>query len=59
MMNKSKYNPLNSVTHKILHENVKTRYNIQDPNINDSDKILRKFFIIYKKNMTDTGLVVY
>ena len=49
IMNKSKYNHLKSLTHKMLNESIMRRYFIQDPNINDIDEILRKYNNISNK----------
>ena len=49
IMEKSKHKHLKSIGHKILDDSIITRYNIQDPNIDDTDEIMRKFVNIYKK----------
>ena len=48
-MDKSKCNHLKSIGQKIPDESLTTRYIIQDPNSNGSDKTLRKSINIYNK----------
>ena len=43
IMNKSKYDHLKSIGHKILDESIIPRYIIQDPNIKNIDEIMRKY----------------
>ena len=50
IMNNSKYNHSKSISNKMLSKSSMRRYNLQKPNINDIDEILRKHIIIYSKN---------
>ena len=46
---KSKYNHLKSITHKILDESIIKRNIIRNPDIRDIDEIMRNYIEIYKK----------
>ena len=49
MMNKSNYNHIKSVPHKIFDKSIITRYIIQDPHIKKIHEIMKKYNIIYDK----------
>ena len=49
MKEKSKYNQLKSIGHKILDESLITRYFFQDLNVNDIEEIMRKDVSISNK----------
>ena len=49
MINKSKYNHLKSVTHKILDESIKGRYLFFTTFFNESDEIMKRYINIYNK----------
>ena len=54
-MNKSKYNHLESVHHKILDESIVSRYIIFKPFINENDEKVKRCFNIFKKISTKFG----
>ena len=51
IMDKSKYNHLKSISHKMLSEYNLRRYIIQNPKIIDIDEIMRKQIVIYNKKL--------
>ena len=46
---KSKFNHLKSVGHKILDKSFIKRCNIENPNTHDIDEIMKRYINIYKK----------
>ena len=48
-MNKSKYNHLKSITHKLLEESISRRYNLHDPNFDQIDELRKRYIAISKK----------
>ena len=50
LLNKSKYNHLKSIDHKILDESIIRRYIIPNPICDQIDEIKKRFVIIYNKN---------
>ena len=56
MLTTSKFSHLKSITHKIFDESFIRRYIVQNPSINDFDKIMGRYIIIFTKK-DETNLV--